>query len=91
MPAFAKELLSAFPQVEKDVQIPGEKLLEPLSKREVEVLEFLSKGLSNRLIAQQMVISLDTVKTHTGNIYSKLGVNNRTQAVLKGKELGLIE
>ena len=91
MSTFARKLLVAFPPVTKDMQKPGANLFEPLSKREIEVLELLAKGLSNRQIAQQMVISLDTVKTHTGNIYSKVGVNNRTQAVIKAKALGVIE
>ncbi len=90
-PEFTGKLLIAFPKMGTDRQKPAAELVEPLSKREIEVLEQLAKGLTNRQIAQQMVISLDTVKTHTGNIYSKLGVNNRTQAVIQARTLGLIE
>jgi LuxR family maltose regulon positive regulatory protein len=91
MPTFTKKLLAEFPQATKTVQKPSPLAIEPLSNREIEVLEHLTRGLSYRQIAQKMVISLNTVKTHTGNIYSKLGVNNRTQAGIKAKALGLIE
>ena len=66
-------------------------LVEPLSKRELDVLQLLANGYTNRQIAQKMVISLNTVKTHNSNIYSKLDANNRIQAVIKGKALGLID
>lgn len=65
-------------------------LVEPLSQRELQVLQLIEQGLSNRAIAQQLVISLPTVKSHTGNIYSKLGVNSRTQAVAKARALRLL-
>jgi LuxR family maltose regulon positive regulatory protein len=91
LPAFTGRLLVAFPQVVKDMHKSGVELFEPLSKREIEVLEHLARGLSNHQIAQQLVISLYTVKTHTGNIYRKLGVNNRIQAGIKAKALGVIK
>ncbi len=90
-PGFTHKLLDSFPMIVKEQQKPGIELLEPLSHREIEVLEQLARGLSNREIAQQLIISMDTVKTHTSNIYSKLGVHNRTQAVIKAKALGVIE
>ena len=62
-----------------------------LSKRESEVLELLTKGLSNQEIADQLFISLPTVKTHLSNIYDKLGVSRRTQAVQKALELGILQ
>ncbi|MEM6633935.1 MAG: response regulator transcription factor [Bacteroidota bacterium] len=61
-----------------------------LSEREYEVLQLMAKGLSNQEIADQLHISLNTVKTHTSNLYSKLDVRRRTQAVQKAKELGLL-
>lgn len=64
-------------------------LIEPLTERELEVLRLLAKGFSNREIALQLVISVATVKSHTSNIYSKLGVHTRTQAVAKARTLGL--
>ncbi len=62
----------------------------PLSERELEVLRLIATGLSNEEVARQLVVSLPTVKFHTGNIYSKLGVRNRTEAVARGRGLGLL-
>ena len=58
-----------------------------LSKRETEVLDLLSEGLSNQEIADRLFVSLNTIKTHIANIYSKLGVSRRTQAVEKARRL----
>jgi len=69
----------------------AEILPEPLSEREIEILRLLAKGLSNAQIAQRLVIALATVKRHVQNIYGKLGVNSRTQAVAEGRRRGLIE
>ena len=65
-------------------------LLDPISDRELEVLHLVAAGLSNKEIAAKLFISLNTVKTHTKNINSKLGVNSRTRAVARAKELGLL-
>ena len=65
-------------------------LVEPLSQRELEVLQLIAEGLSNREIAARLVISLSTVKGHTANIYGKLGVHRRTLAVARARELGLL-
>jgi DNA-binding NarL/FixJ family response regulator len=62
----------------------------PLTDRELEVLQALARGLSNREIARQLVITEGTVKNHVSSLIDKLGVRDRTQAVLKGQELGLI-
>lgn len=61
-----------------------------ISKREHEVLELLAQGLSNQEIADKLFVSLNTIKTHTSNLFSKLDVKRRTQAVQKGKNLRLI-
>ena len=61
-----------------------------LSSREKEVLAMLALGLSNQEIADKLFVSLNTVKTHLSNIYMKLDVKRRTQAVKKGKELQII-
>jgi LuxR family maltose regulon positive regulatory protein len=66
-------------------------LAEPLTTREVEVLKLINAGRSNQDIAGQLVISLPTVKRHISNIYNKLGVESRTQAVAIGKELKILE
>jgi len=62
-----------------------------LSSRELEVLLNISHGLSNKEIADKLFVSLNTIKTHTGNIYSKLGVKSRTQAISRAKSLNLIQ
>jgi LuxR family maltose regulon positive regulatory protein len=64
-------------------------MLEPLSDRELEVFKLLEGGLSNQEMAANLHISLNTVKAHLKSIYGKLGVNNRVQAVAKGRELHL--
>ncbi|MEP2668059.1 MAG: LuxR C-terminal-related transcriptional regulator [Cyclobacteriaceae bacterium] len=61
-----------------------------ISKRELEVLELMAKGMANQEIADQLFVSLNTVKTHSSNLFSKLEVNRRTQAVQKAKKLNLI-
>jgi LuxR family maltose regulon positive regulatory protein len=69
--------------------IPNSGLVEPLTAREIEVLQLLESGLLNRQIADQLVISVGTVKRHTANIYGKLGVQTRTQAVVRARGLAL--
>jgi ATP/maltotriose-dependent transcriptional regulator MalT len=70
------------------VVVPG--LVEPLSARELEVLGLLAAGKPNQAIADELVITLDTVKSHVSHIFGKLGVANRTQAVTRARELGLL-
>ncbi len=65
-------------------------LLDPLSERELEVLHLLVRGDSNQEIAEGLVIAIDTVKRHVSNIYSKLGVHTRVQAVARARALGLL-
>jgi LuxR family transcriptional regulator, maltose regulon positive regulatory protein len=89
LPDYVARLLAAFSH---DLPSPAlETLPEPLTAREQEILEMLAAGLTNRQIADQLVISPQTVKKHTGNIYGKLGVNNRTGAVARAREVGLLE
>ena len=64
--------------------------MEPLSQRELEVLRLIAAGLSNREIAEELVVAISTVKTHIRNIYGKLDVSSRTQALVKARELKLI-
>jgi DNA-binding CsgD family transcriptional regulator len=61
-----------------------------ISKRELEVLELIANGLSNKEIADKMFVSLNTVKTHLSNLFIKLDVKRRTQAIQKAKELQII-
>ena len=65
-------------------------MIEPLSEREVEVLRLLGTELSGPEIARELSVSLNTVRTHTKNIYSKLGANNRRAAVRRAEELDLL-
>ena len=61
-----------------------------ITPRELEILELIAKGLSNRGIAEQLFVSENTVKTHSSRLFDKLSAKRRTQAVQIGKELGLI-
>jgi LuxR family maltose regulon positive regulatory protein len=69
---------------------PAEKLIEPLTPRELEVLRLIAAGDSNQAIADKLVITVRAVKKHTGNIYGKLGVSRRTQAVARARQLALL-
>jgi LuxR family maltose regulon positive regulatory protein len=64
--------------------------VEPLSDRELQVLQLLAVGRSNQQIADELVVVLDTVKKHVGHILDKLGAANRTQAVARARALGLL-
>ena len=68
--------------------VPG--LVEPLTSRELEVLEMLAAGRSNQAIASQLVVTLNTVKKHVSHVLGKLGAANRTEAVTRARELSLI-
>jgi NarL family two-component system response regulator LiaR len=61
-----------------------------ITRRELEILELISKGLSNREITEKLFVSENTVKTHSSRLFDKLSAKRRTQAVQLGKELGLI-
>ena len=85
--AYAQKIESAF---KAGMPPKMDDLMDPISDRELEVLRLIAAGLSNKEIADKLFISLNTVKTHTKNINSKLDVNSRTRAVARAKELGLI-
>ncbi len=88
---YAAVLLSKIGKTSGMTQPSMQLLIEPLTTREVEVLKLIEAGCSNQDIAGQLVISIPTVKRHISNIYAKLGVESRTQAVAIGKELKLFE
>jgi LuxR family maltose regulon positive regulatory protein len=71
-------------------QATKSELVESLSERELEVLRLIAEGLTNQEIANGLYLSLNMVKVHTRNMYGKLGVNNRTQAVAKVRALGIL-
>lgn len=88
-PAVANEVELTVDQDVIDIQISSENSL--LSPRELEVLELIAQGLSNQEIADKLFVSLNTVKSHSSNLFIKLDVKRRTQAVLKARELGLLK
>jgi len=90
-PTYVGQLLAALgASTEGQAEIELSPLVEPLSDREIEVLGLLAEGLSNPEIAQRLFISLPTVKSHTRNIYGKLGVHSRKQAVVQARALGIL-
>lgn len=94
-PDFAGRVLSRFPQMDKiDHQEKlihyEDEIIEPLSQRETEILELISQGLSNQEIALDLHLSLSTVKVHTYNIFRKLNVRSRIQAVSKARLINFL-
>jgi LuxR family maltose regulon positive regulatory protein len=94
-PQYASGLLAAFGIAEQETAgaplPPGTpSLVEPLTGRELEVLQLIGQGYSNQEIAAALVITLNSVKKHASNIYGKLGVHSRTQALARAQELGLL-
>ncbi|MFY9775055.1 MAG: LuxR C-terminal-related transcriptional regulator [Trebonia sp.] len=85
---YVRRLLAAVTKTE-DATPAGQGLIEPLSERELDVLRLLGTDLGGPDIARELVVSLNTVRTHTKNIYAKLDVNNRRAAVRRARELGL--
>jgi LuxR family maltose regulon positive regulatory protein len=95
-PDYVQKLLAAFPIDEFEQKYPPashsteNELVEPLSERETEVIGLISDGLTNQEIASTLYLSLNTVKVHARNIYGKLGVTNRIQAVARARSLGIL-
>ena len=97
--SYVEKILAAFPQPESKFENPkhlrttqmqaSKILVDPLSERELEVLRLLRSDLSGPEIAGRLVVSLNTLRTHTKNIFNKLGVNNRRAAVRRAEELSL--
>ncbi len=89
-PTVAKRVMAEFARLHPPVRTLGEGLPEPLSERELEVLKLVSAGLSNREIGKKLALTEGTVKNYVTNVLQKIGVRDRTQAALRGRELGLI-
>jgi len=92
MQEYIHRLLDAFKK-QDDALAPSfvdQRLIEPLSQRELEVLQLIAQGLSNHEIGKQLFLALDTVKGHNRRIYDKLQVQRRTEAVARARELGLL-
>ncbi|MGF7032280.1 LuxR family maltose regulon positive regulatory protein [Paenibacillus mucilaginosus] len=97
LPAYTGRLLEAFQPEERGERTapaplhPDERLIEPLSERELEVLQLIAQGLSNQEIGERLFLALSTVKGHNRHIFDKLGVQRRTEAVARARRLGLVQ
>ena len=89
-PSIAAKVVAEFARLSRRPAAPSEPLVEPLSERELEILRLVARGDSNRAIAAALVITEGTVKNHVTSILSKLQVQDRTQAALKARDLGLL-
>jgi LuxR family maltose regulon positive regulatory protein len=94
MPDYTARLLAEFKAEEQEADEsrlpPAQPLAEPLSQRELEILQLISQGLSNREIGERLFLALDTVKGHNRRIFSKLLVQRRTEAVAKARSLNIL-
>ncbi len=89
LPSITAKVVAEFSRLAK-AALPVQGIPNPLSGREIEILGLVSEGLSNREIADRLVISEGTVKNHLTNILSKLDARDRMQATLRAKELGIL-
>ena len=89
-PDYVNRLLAAFAAAEPGQQPAGPALVEPLSERELEILHLVAGGRSNQDIARELALTVGTVKWHLNNIYGKLNVRSRTQAVAQARRLKLL-
>lgn len=87
-PSVARKVLNRFGKIEEKAEKKA--LLEPLSEREMEVLKLVTKGYSNKEIADQLYLSIRTVQGHLGNIFNKLMVSSRTEAVVRALKEGWV-
>jgi len=90
LPQITAKVVAGLSKIPQPSQIWDTEDYIPLSQREIEILQWVARGLSNREIAENLVIAEGTVKNHMRNILGKLNVKDRMQAVFKGKELGVI-
>jgi LuxR family maltose regulon positive regulatory protein len=72
------------------ISAPSPPLIEPLTERELELLRLVAAGYSNKQIAQELFLAVGTVKKHLNNIFGKLEVGSRTQAIIRAQELDLL-
>ncbi len=90
-PSITRKVLAEFTRLAGGRALATPPLAEPLTEREMDVLRGIAAGQSNREIADQLCISEGTVKNHVSNLLAKLAVRDRTQAIIRARELGLIE
>ena len=89
-PSVARKVLAEFARLEPSARSINAGMPDPLSEREIEVLQLLATGLTNKEIAARLYLAEGTVKNYVSRILDKLGVTDRTQAALRGRELGLL-
>lgn len=89
-PSVARKVVAEFARMAVAAPPDPQSLDEPLSERELEILRLLAQGLTNREIAQRLYLAEGTVKNYVTNILGKIGARDRTQAALRGRELGLL-
>jgi LuxR family maltose regulon positive regulatory protein len=87
---YPRRLLAALRRPDEQAEPAGQPLVDPLSARELDVLRLLTTDLDGPAIARELVVSLNTVRSHTKSIYAKLGVNSRRAAVTRAGDLGLL-
>lgn len=89
-PSVTRKVVAEFARVAPPARQPDMGLVEPLSEREMEILQLLARGLSNREIADRLSLAQGTVKNYVTNVLQKLGARDRTQAALRARELGVV-
>ena len=89
-PSVARKMVAEFARLAPNPRRAGEEILDPLSTRELDILQLIGQGLTNREIVDRTFLAEGTVKNYVSSILSKLNANDRTQAVVKAKDLGLI-
>jgi LuxR family maltose regulon positive regulatory protein len=89
---FAHKILNVFTGAGQDSAFDAQTsgMLEPLSERELEVLELMAEGKTNQDIAEQLIVARGTIKAHAASIYRKLDAANRTEAVARARQLGIL-
>jgi LuxR family maltose regulon positive regulatory protein len=95
MPDYTGKLLAGFEAEKRKSEgksplPPKQPLIDPLSQRELQILQLIAQGLSNREIGERLFLALDTVKGHNRKIFDKLQVQSRTEAIVRARELGLL-
>jgi LuxR family maltose regulon positive regulatory protein len=95
MPDYTDKLLAAFEAEKRKSEDkpdlpPAQPLIDPLSQRELKILQLIAQGLSNREIGERLFLALDTIKGHNRKIFDKLQVQSRTEAIARARELGLL-
>lgn len=90
LPSITAKVMAEFSRLSRPAPKSDFELVDPLSAREIEILRLVSTGLSNKEIAEKLVIAEGTVKNHLTNILAKLSAKDRMQAVIKARDLGII-